>query len=85
MTACLFISRHQLVSLAYRSEWAVLLGKGCLTKLAAHRAEDLIILRQRFHLMPETTVPQRIQTSFFCEDAVFDACGVFLAKAYFFP
>src|SRR5258708_298619 len=34
--------------------------------------------------MPETTVPQRIQTSFFCEDAVFDACGVFLAKAYFF-
>src|SRR5580658_5479457 len=34
--------------------------------------------------MPETTVPQRIQTSFFCEDAVFDACRVFLAKAYFF-
>jgi hypothetical protein len=32
----------------------LLLGKACLTKLPAHGAEDLIILGQRFHLMPET-------------------------------
>jgi hypothetical protein len=49
-----------------------LLGKAGLTKLAAHRAEDLIILRQRFHLMFETSVPQSHQTSFFREDAVFE-------------
>jgi hypothetical protein len=80
MTAvsCLGISW---VSLAYRSEYAVLLGEGCLTKLAAHRAEDVIILRQRFHLMSETPVPQCHQTSFFCEDAVFDASNVLLPKA----
>ena len=49
-----------------------LLGKAGLTKLAAHRAEELIILRQRFHLMFETSVPQSHQTSFFREDAVFE-------------
>ncbi len=92
MTACLFMSRHQLgfarlpdtpaeFILISTPLIAVLLGKACLTKLAAHGAEDLIILRQCFHLMPETPVPQCHQSSFFCEDAVFDASNVFLPKA----
>ena len=34
--------------------------------------------------MPETAVPQRFQTSFFCKDAVFDASSFFLPKAQFF-
>ena len=34
-----------------------LAGKGRLTKLPAHDAEDLIVLRQRVHLMTETAVP----------------------------
>jgi hypothetical protein len=34
--------------------------------------------------MPETTDPERLQASFFCDDAVFDACDVFLPKTQFF-
>src|ERR1700679_3574129 len=34
--------------------------------------------------MPETTAPQSLQASFLCDDAVFNACNVFLAKAQFF-
>jgi hypothetical protein len=69
------------VSLAYRSEEAVLLGKARLTKLAAHGTEGHIILRQRFHLMSKTPVPQCHQTSFFRENAVFNTSNVLLPKA----
>jgi hypothetical protein len=77
----------QEVRFTAKSSWAVeqvLFGKIRQAKLEPHCAKDLIILGQRFHLMPETAVPQRLQTSVLCEDAVFDARSVFLAKPEFF-
>ena len=48
------------LSLSEKSAVALLdnlAGKGRLTKLPAHDPEDLIVLRQSFHLMTETAVP----------------------------
>ncbi len=89
-----FISCNSCVALAYpihlqkvlrssqlRSEQTVLLREACLPQLAAYGAENLIILRQCFHLMSEAADPKRLQASLLCDDAIFDARDVFLPKA----
>ena len=61
----------------------MLLGKACLAKFAPNGTKYVIILRQRFHLMPETAAPQRLQASFLRNDPVFDTSNVLLPKAEF--
>jgi hypothetical protein len=43
-----------------------------LAKLAPDGAEDLIVLRQGFHLMLDAAIPKRPEARLFCKDPVFE-------------
>ena len=52
-----------------------------MAKLAPDGAEDLIVLRQGFHLMPEAAIPKRSEPRLFRKDAIFKTSDFLFPEA----